>query len=69
MASSRPLTQLPRALSEAAYRNPGYRALYEAARDARIPAHQSGGTLRWMYDPADLSKIADAMGLAHADAA
>mgnify|MGYP000406859055 CR=1 FL=1 len=68
MAERQLLTQLPHALSEAEYRNPGYRRLYEAARDARIPAQMNDGG-RWTFSPTDLPAIAAAMGLSDAHAA
>lgn len=67
MAEQTPLTHLPRTLAEAGFDNPGYRALYEAARDARIPAKMSRGG-RWTFCADDLPAIAEVMGLADAPA-
>ncbi|KKN49220.1 hypothetical protein LCGC14_0645170 [marine sediment metagenome] len=68
MAERQLLTQLPHALSEAEYRNPGYRQLYEAARSARIPVAKDGQG-RWTFAPADLPAIAATLGLAQNHAA
>ena len=57
-----PLTTLPRALIEAGYETPTYRALYEAALSARFPAKQSASG-RWTFCLGDLPQIAEAMHL------
>lgn len=62
MTDRKLLTDLPHALSNSEYRNPGYRQLYEAARSARIPVEKNAQG-RWTFSPADLPAIADAMGL------
>lgn len=63
-----PLTDLPRVLIEAGFEDaPNYRACYEAARSAAIPATR-GKDGRWKFDPQDLGEIADRLGLL-ADAA
>ena len=59
---SYPLTDLPTALLEAGYQPPGYRECYEAARSARIPAKKAANS-RWTFVEADLSAIAECMGL------
>ncbi len=59
-----PLTHLPKALAAAGYAPPGYRACYEAARSAQIPADIING--RWTFDPNDIPAIADALGLSAA---
>lgn len=68
MSERLPLTRLPALLNDAQIENPGYRAIYEAARSARIPvrAERNG---RWTFDPEDLPLIADALGLSDAYAA
>jgi len=68
MAQQMPLTDLPRILTEAGYETPNYRALYEAARSARIPVAKDAGG-RWTFFPDDLASIADEMGLAQKHAA
>lgn len=58
-----PLTDLPRALLEAGFDDtPNYRACYEAARSAAIPA-QRGPDGRWKFNPQDLGEIAERLGL------
>ncbi len=60
-----PLTLLPTTLAEAEYESVPYRAVYEAARSARIPA-RLGRNGRWTFDPQELPAIADALGLTSA---
>lgn len=68
MGEQYPLTDLPRALIDAGFHDaPNYRACYEAARSAVIPARRNKAG-RWTFDPADLGEIADRLGLL-ADAA
>lgn len=62
MQDTYPLTALPRALIEAGYETPTYRALYEAALSARFPAKQSAAG-RWTFRLGDLPQIAEAMRL------
>lgn len=58
-----PLTHLPRELSRlTGLPAPGYRTLYLAALDGRLPADQ-GTNGRWGVPRADLPKVADALGL------
>ena len=69
MAERHPLTLAPAALIEAGYHDaPNYRAIYEAARSARIPAKLTKAG-KWTFDPADLPVIAEALGLSEAYAA
>jgi copper homeostasis protein CutC len=56
------LTELPKALAAEGYGTPSYRAVYEAARSAIIPATR-GNNGRWVFDPTDLPIIADRLGL------
>ena len=67
MAGHQPLTFLPHALSEAGYRSPGYRHLFEAAREGWIPVEHLGNG-RWVFDPADLHFIATSLLLERAAA-
>lgn len=62
MHDTYPLTALPRALIEAGYDTPTYRALYEAALSARFPAKQAASG-RWTFCLGDLPQIAEAMRL------
>lgn len=59
---NRSLTDLPTILAAEGYGTPSYRAVYEAARSAVIPA-QRGENGRWVFDPTDLPIIADCLGL------
>ena len=58
-----PLTTLPRAIAE---RTGGvtrsYFILWQAATGARFPAERSD-TGRWSYDPRDVPKIMEALGI------
>ena len=62
MADLKPLTILPRALSEAGFESPGYQSLSEAAQEGWIPAEQSENG-RWLFDPANLRFIAQSLML------
>jgi hypothetical protein len=62
-AALRPITGLPSNLAEVAENPPGYRPIYNAILDGKLPMiRQVNG--RWNYDPADLQAIAVALGLA-----
>ena len=62
MEQKLPLTDLPAALIEAGFEPIRYRAIYEAALDARIPATR-GRNGRWSFNPQDLGQIAERLGL------
>ena len=62
-----PLTDLPATLAAQGYPAPSYRHAYEQARSARIPATR-GSNGRWTFNPADISVIADRLGLTSSDA-
>lgn len=62
-----PLTILPDALQKAGFEAMPYRSLYTAAVDRRIPAKR-GANGRWTFLQADVNAIAEAMGLASAEA-
>jgi len=68
MAQNIPLTVLPRALAEAGYPPRNYRACYEAARSAQIPAKREGNG-RWTFNPRDIGEIADRLNLSAPTAA
>lgn len=57
MKEQSPLTLLPKALTDAGFPAPSYRACYEAARSARIPATREGNG-RWTFKVGDLDTIA-----------
>lgn len=62
-----PLTDLPATLAAQGYTPPSYRFAYEAARSARFPATR-GSNGRWTFNPADISVIADRLGLSSSNA-
>ena len=62
MAELQPLTFLSQALIEAGYKSPGYQPLFEAASQGWIPARPTGNG-RWVFDPADLTFIAESLML------
>jgi hypothetical protein len=57
-----PLTLLPQSLTESGFNTPGYRACYEAARSAQIPATRANNG-RWVFNACDVCTIAHRMGL------
>jgi len=57
-----PLTLLPQSLTESGFNAPGYRACYEAARSAHIPATRAKNG-RWVFNASDVGTIAHRMGL------
>jgi len=65
--NAKPLTSLLPAL-RAHYPNASrlnYLKVWNAALDGRVPASQEPNG-RWFYNPTDLPRIADALGLTHA---
>lgn len=56
-----PLSSVPTALQNLTGHQIGYRPVYTACLDGRIPAHQIRG--RWYVYSADLPKIARILGL------
>lgn len=60
MTDKTPLTLLPKALLDAGYEPIGYRACYEAARSAKIPA-DFGSNGRWTFDLSDIDQIANCL--------
>ncbi len=61
-ADRRPLIDLPRELLAAYGRPVPYATLWRLAVQGGIPVDRLGG--RWLYDPADVPRIAAALGLA-----
>ena len=57
MAERLPLSQLPVALVDAGYPDPGLEALIEYAQDGWIPADQDENG-QWFFDPAFVQFIA-----------
>lgn len=68
MATALPLTDLPRALRNAGYDSPRYRALYDRAVDGAYEAEKAASG-RWTFRPDNLDAIAKALGLSLAEPA
>jgi hypothetical protein len=66
MQTKAPLSTLPTACAQSGYGRTTYRRCYNAAVDARIPVSRSAAG-RWEFDPAELERIATALGLVRAD--
>lgn len=62
MESVQKLTELPAALVEAGYDTPNYRAIYEAARSARIPVRR-GENGHWTFSKENVPEIARRLNL------